>query len=166
MRLHDPTLASTVIDLDRARAWVIIAVTCFAVLSPLVPAWRGRKDDSFPLSWYPMFASARPAFERPTYVYAWAPDGERAKLDVTWWTSGGFNQGRNMLTSTLEAGLGPTADLCARLAKKVGEKRGDRWARMAEVRIVRGKYDRMRFFAHGIREPLSEKVLYACSVPR
>ena len=153
------------IDLARVRVWAIIGITCFAVLSPLVPAWRGRNNDSFPLSWYPMFAKERPAFEVPFYVIARGSDGQRIKLDVKWWTSGGFNQGREMLRTTLESGLAPTRAFCEKLAKKVSEKKGVRWAKIEEVAIVRGKYDRARFFAQGDRAPLVEKTLFACTVP-
>lgn len=151
---------------DRARAWVIIGVTIFATLTPLVPEWRGRNDDSFPLSWYPMFAKARPAFERPTYVIGRSDAGAREKIDVKWWTTGGFNQGRNMLTATVKKGPAAMGELCAKVAKKVADKKGKRWAAVEEVAIVSGQYDRAVFFGEGDRTPMSEKTLHACRVPR
>lgn len=153
-------------DLARLRAWCIIVATCAAVLTPLVPEWRGRNGDSFPLSWYPMFAKERPALEKPTYVYGRTQAGERRKIDVSWWTSGGFNQGRNMLTKTVAAGEEPTRAFCEKLAKKVVKKKGEEWAAVTHVVIARAKFDRERFFALNDREPLGERVVYACGVPR
>lgn len=150
----------------RLRAWLIIVVTIMAVLSPLVPACRGRKNDSFPLSWYPMFAKVRPAHETPTYVLGRSAAGAREKIDVRWWTSGGFNQGRNMLTTTLKQGSEPTQAFCARLAQKVAEKESRRWKAIEEVAIVRGTYDRAQFFGEGDTTPIREKTLHTCPVPR
>ncbi|MDP2313974.1 MAG: hypothetical protein Q8P41_13790 [Pseudomonadota bacterium] len=153
-------------DLARVRAWAVIVVTCLAVLSPLVPELRGRNDDSFPLSWFPMFAKTRPDFERPVYVVGRSPDGKSMKIDVKWWTTGGFNQGRNMLTKTVAAGPDELDYFCAKLAKQVTKKRGRRWGAVEQVAIVRGKFDRARFFGEGKHEPLDEKTLYSCHVPR
>ncbi len=153
-------------DLARLRAWIVIVVTCFAVLSPLVPEWRGRKNDSFPLSWYPMFAKRRPDVERPTYVFGRAADGRREKIDVQWWTTGGFNQGRNMLTKTVRAGTEPTTELCNKLATKVAKKKSKRWKDIEEVVIATARYDRARFFGEGKREPMGEKELHVCRVSR
>lgn len=154
------------IDLARARAWAVIGVTCFAVLSPLVPEWRGRNGDSFPLSWYPMFARERPAYERPTYVIGTGPGGVREKIDVRFWTSGGFNQGRDQLSVTVRAGEEATAAFCARLAERVARKRGRRWAQVDTVAIVKGQFDRERYFALGDTKPMTERLIYSCAVPR
>lgn len=147
-------------------ALVVMLVASIAVITPLNPDWRGRNDDSFPLSWYPMFAKERPDLERPTYVIATGPDKQRQKLDVQWWTHGGFNQGRNMLTELVKAGPDALDRFCTRLAKKVSKKKGDDWAELTAVKVVVGQYDRRTFFQEGDRRPLREKVVYACEVPR
>mgnify|MGYP003336290434 FL=1 len=97
-------------------------------------------------------------------VIATGPGGAREKLDVRWWTHGGFNQGRNMLTETVKNGPEKLRPFCERLAKKVAEK--SEWASLTEVRIVSGQYDRRKYFQQGDHKPIGENTLYSCDVPR
>lgn len=153
-------------ELARIKALVVIVVTSLAVLTPLVPDWRGRNNDSFPLSWYPMFAKERPLLEKPTYVIATGPDGQRQKIDVRWWTHGGFNQGRNMLTELVKGGADKLTPFCERIAKKVADRKEPEWQGIDEVKVVVGQYDRRKFFQAGDRKPVSEKLIFRCGVPR
>jgi len=141
----------------------VIAATTLASLSPLVPELRGRKGDSFPLSWFPMFASERPKVETPTYVVGLTESGDRMKIDVSFWTSGGFNQGRNMLTTSVKKKK--TREFCATTASKVARRKTGPFGSVVQLNIVRGSYDRAEFFA-GNREPLAETVLARCPVER
>lgn len=153
--------------MDLARAWAVfvIVVTCVAAASPVVPELRGRKGDSFPLSWYPMFAKERPAKERPTYVFGVGPGGERVKVDVSYWTTGGFNQGRNELTTTVKAGDAALDAMCARIASRVVKKNRRELRQVTELRIATGTYDRERYFS-GDRAPIKERILGRCPVER
>lgn len=146
----------------RAWPWTVIVVTVLAVLTPLNPDWRGRQKDSFPLSWYPMFSKERPEHETPLYAVGLREDGSRAYLDVSLWTTGGFNQGREMLADAVREGTSRRQEFCARIAKAAAKKR----KKVVEVRLVRGTFDRRRFFVDGDHQPLREKVLASCPVER
>ena len=152
-------------DYSRVWATLVIVVTCLAALSPVVPSLRGRKGDSFPLSWYPMFAKERPEYERPTYVFGVEPDGDRVKVDVSYWSSGGFNQGRNELTTTVSQGRRRLAELCERIARRVVEKNKRELRKVTELQIARGKYDRAAWF-EGDHTPMQETILDTCPVRR
>lgn len=146
----------------RARPWTVIVVTLLAVLTPLNPSWRGREKDSFPLSWYPMFSKERPEFETPTYAVGVKEDGSRVRLDVSLWTTGGFNQGREMLAEAVRSGVDARTRFCERVAHAAGRKRRG----VVEVRLVKGTYDRRAFFLEGDQVPLRERVLARCPVTR
>lgn len=150
--------------LARAYAWLIITGFCFAVLSPLNPDWRGQQDDSFPLSWYPMFASYRPTVESPTYVVGITEAGERRKIDVRYWSSGGFNQARGELVKQIAAGKERAGKLCAKIARNVATKHSMK--EVVEVQFLRGRFSRDTYFGQGDKTPISEKVLYRCPVER
>ncbi|MDP2307455.1 MAG: hypothetical protein Q8P18_15620 [Pseudomonadota bacterium] len=153
--------------MDLARVWasVVIVVTCAAAISPVVPSLRGHKGDSFPLSWYPMFAKERPEYERPTYVFATTPKGKRVKVDVSYWSSGGFNQGRNELTTTVKAGPDRIDAMCERIAARVVERDRRALRAVTELTVAVGKYDRKRYF-EGDEEPISERIITTCPVIR
>ncbi|MBA2321234.1 MAG: hypothetical protein H0V89_08765 [Deltaproteobacteria bacterium] len=150
-------------QLARLWAWAVIAATTLASFSPLVPELRGRKGDSFPLSWFPMFASERPRIETPTYILGMTDAGDRVKIDVSFWTNGGFNQGRNMLTTAVKQKRAPK--FCASVAHAVARRKSARFAEVTELRIVMGSYDREIFFS-GDRAPLREVVVTTCPVRR
>lgn len=149
------------------RGWgAIVSVTAVcAVLTPLVPEWRGANKDSFPLSWYPMFANERPTLERPTYVVGVTSTGERVKVDVSYWSRGGFNQGRNELTTIARRGRPELTDFCGAVAMRVGRSKKQRYADVQHLEIVRGKYSRAAYFS-GDHTPISERILSSCAVSR
>jgi hypothetical protein len=151
------------VRVDRAWAWAVIVVASLATASPLVPALRGHKGDSFPLSWFPMFAGERPVYETPTYVVGLTPSGGRVKVDVSFWTTGGFNQGRNMLTTAVKQHT--VAALCDRIAKRVARHGRPEHADVTELVVVKGSYDRAKFFG-GDRTPLIENTITRCPVVR
>lgn len=153
--------------MDPARAWaaLVIVVACLGTASPLVPELRGRKGDSFPLSWFPMFAKERPDVETPTYVFGVTDAEKRVKVDVSFWTSGGFNQGRNELTTTVKAGPDRLFELCEKIAQRVVKKNRKEHRKVTEVRVARAKFDRERYFT-GDTSPTDERILTTCRVIR
>jgi hypothetical protein len=153
--------------MDLARVWAsaVIVVTCLAALSPIEPSLRGRKGDSFPLSWYPMFANERPKYEKPTYVFGTTSNGDRVKVDVSYWTAGGFNQGRNELTTTVKGGPARIDAMCERIAKKVVERNRKPLRKVTELSVATGTYDRKAFF-EGDRKPMRERIITTCAVVR
>jgi hypothetical protein len=149
--------------LARVWAWAVVIVATLATASPLVPSLRGRKGDSFPLTWFPMFAGERPKLETPTYIVGFEPDGTRVKIDVSVWTTGGFNQGRNMLTTAIKQKRG--RQFCEMVAQRIVRRRSSRFADVERLQIVKGTYDREAFFL-GDTAPIHESVLARCPVKR
>lgn len=152
------------LDISRAYATVVSLGLCLAVLSPIHPALRNVKSDSYPLSYYPMFAKSRPEVERPTWVVGLTEDEREFKIHIGYWTSGGFNQGRNQLVAAMRKRDTEGQDLCRRIARRVAKD--PRLAEVTQLEIRSGSFSRARYFGDGDHAPLTEKVLLSCDVPR
>ena len=77
------------------------------------------------LSWFPMFAGERPAVERPIYVVGVKPKGRTVKVDVSFWSVGGYNQGKHTLRTIVREGR--SEEFCHQLAGRIvrrGRERG------------------------------------------
>jgi len=143
-----------------ATVWTVLV--CGAVLSPIVQSFRDTPRDDFPLSWFPMFAAARPEVEKP--VYAVAVGGtEQAFVASRYWTSGGFNQGASQLIRAASRS-GALRPLCERIAGAVAKKPPRGVSAPTEVQIRRGWYSLQTFFGENDRTPIREVVLVTCPV--
>jgi hypothetical protein len=150
--------------MNRLGATVWSVVVCGAVLSPIVQGFRDTPRDDFPLSWFPMFAAARPAIEKPVYAVA-IGGGEHAFVPSHYWTAGGFNQGAFQLLDAASVGPTKLRPLCERIARAVAKRPPRGVSSPGEVEIRRGAYSLETFFGAGDSTPISETVLVSCPVP-
>jgi len=150
-------------NLMRVWGWTVIVVACVATVSPVVPALRGHKGDSFPLSWFPMFAGERPPVERPIYVVGVKPRGRTVKVDVSFWSVGGFNQGKHTLRTIVREKRGE--EFCEQIARRIARRGRPEHARVVKIRIMTGRFDRTRFFTISDRA-IQEEVIAQCEVDR
>jgi hypothetical protein len=151
--------------MTRLGAAVRATIVCAAVLSPIVQGFREKPRDDFPLSWFPMFAKARPELEKPVYAVAIGA-GEEAYVASRYWTSGGFNQGASQLIRAASAGSQKLRPLCERIAKGVAKRAPRGVTAPTEVQIRRGTYSLVTFFGDGDRKPIRESVLVSCPVTK
>lgn len=158
------TRGITAVMLTRVRAAVWTVLVCGAVLSPVVQGFRDKPKDDFPLSWFPMFARARPEVETPVYAVA-IGEGERTPVGVQYWTSGGFNQGATQMLLAARGGPSALRPLCERIAMKVARSPLRGVPPSTEIRILRGWYSRATYFGEGDTKPTREVVLASCPVP-
>jgi hypothetical protein len=138
-------------------------VVCGVVVSPVVQGFRDAPRDDFPLSWFPMFARARPDVETPVYAVA-IGGGQRVAVGVRYWTSGGFNQGATQMLLAAAAGSSALRPLCERIAAEVGKHPPAGIESPSEIRILRGSYSRETYFRDGDSKPMREDVLTTCPV--
>ena len=54
--------------MSRRYAWALTIIVLVAVFSPMVQNFREDPQDSFPLSYYPMFSHAHPEVQKFTYL--------------------------------------------------------------------------------------------------
>ena len=144
-----------------ATMWTVLV--CGAVLSPIVQGFRDKPRDDFPLSWFPMFAKARPELETPVYAVALGGTAQ-AYVASRYWTSGGFNQGASQLIRAAAGGAEQLRPLCERIADAVAKRPPRGVTAPTELQIRRGTYSLQTFFGDGDTTPIREVLLVKCPV--
>jgi hypothetical protein len=150
--------------MSRSYAWTLSIGIVALVFLPIAENSRWRPRDSFPLSYYPMFSSARPEVLEVTYVVGIDADGNRSLIHHRYVGSGGLNQIRKQLKRTVKQGPENSQALCQSIARNVARR--DRMRELCEVRIVTGKYRPADRFLLGIAQPLEETIHASCAVER
>jgi hypothetical protein len=139
---------------ERVIAYAVSALVIALVLSPL--GWEASRD-SFPLSSYPMFAHGRrsPVLHA---VYAITTDagGERTYVPPHLVANREVLQARAVLDRAARGGKKAAVALCREIAGRVDPSGA------AQVTILRGKHDAIRYFESG--ELGTEQVLARCPV--
>jgi hypothetical protein len=136
-----------------------------AILLPIHRGFRSERGDSFPLSWYPMFAHHRPELEDVVYVIGREPDRTRHVIHLRYYSTGGMNTARlQMLRLTRTAKL--RAATCQRIAERIAKAKRGPMSRVSEVALVRGTYRLTDYFVKLDKNPLRERVLRSCTVLR
>src|SRR5215475_1479639 len=134
---------------------------CGAVLAPLV---RAPDDDSFPLSTYPMFAAPRPAELTMAWARGVAAGGRWRPLSPEHVGTGEVMQA----FATIQRAAGGEPEdrvaLCQAIAARVARDvaLGD----AAQVELVVGTYDAVRWLAGDGAAAGDEAVLARCGVAR
>jgi hypothetical protein len=134
-----------------------------AVFAPIVENWREDPVDSFPLSYYPMFTSARAETARFDYVVGYDADDRRQRIHYSAIGAGGLNQIRHQIEDAIDDRQAPR--FCQRIAARVASRAGQRYRDIVRVEIVTGTYRFTDYFA-GNRAPLAERLRASCPVSR
>jgi hypothetical protein len=122
-----------------------IAIVCAslaligATLSPLVRDPGEPRDDSFPLSTYPMFASPRSITLAMHYALGEGRAGQRIALSPEMLGSGEVLQAVRVLERGVAGGKQGLTRLCTEIAARVA--RDHAFDEVANVRIVIGTHD-------------------------
>jgi hypothetical protein len=127
---------------ERVQAYVVSAVVLACVAWPVVR--HPLRDDSFPLSTYPMFSRPRPKpVLSANYALRVDADGERHHLSPRYIANGEVLQARAILDRTVGSkDRRRLRQLCEDIAERVA-----RWDHPAKatVRIVRGTHDAVEY---------------------
>lgn len=141
-------------------------LTLFAivvVLFPVVENWRKKPQDSFPLSYYPMFSERRKPEHKVTYLVGEDKEGRRIQLRYSLAGGGGLNQVRKHIRKYVRD---DRADqLCETVAANVTRRTSGSLKRVETVRVVTGEYNLNRYFS-GDKTPVEEITHAACEVER
>ena len=148
---------------ERSLAALFSLVMIGVVLSPIVENGRDRPQDSFPLSYYPMFTTKRGATYNVTYLAASDAAGHRQGLSYRLAGSGGFNQVRRQIRKTARDGRAD--QLCACVAAKLAPRDGEPYIDLIDVHVLTGTFDIARYFS-GDKMPVKEKIHATCSIER
>jgi hypothetical protein len=146
--------------IERLRNWGALVV---AIGSVAWPAFGSLKDDSFPLSTYPMFAAAR---GRPQLAQMVGLDatGKLVRLNPELLGSSEVLQAKALVERAANAGPRQRAAFCKTVAARV--RRAEEQAsepRLEQLELTRGRFDPIAYFTI-TPEPLEREVLYRCDV--
>ena len=147
---------------SRRRPGLLIVCTLLALLSPAAENWKRKPQDSFPLSYFPMFSAKRSETYSARTIYGVDSSGERIVLPYRFAGSGGFNSVRRQLGVRVREKR--AGELCAQVAARVGRSKSRKHQRIREVRIAKETHNVDAFFA-GELAPLSEEIYAVCEAP-
>jgi hypothetical protein len=147
----------------RLRAAAFSVTLLAAVLAPVAENFRDEPEDSFPLSYYPMFSARRSPTPEVTYLVGLSAAGERYPIHYRYAGVGGMNQVRRQIRRRVREGAAGV--LCADVASKVARARKPPLADVVTVQIITGEF-RLDDYFRGDKRPLQEEVRASCAVQR
>lgn len=130
-----------------------------ATLWPLV---GDPRDDGFPLSTYPMFASRRATVQTYRYALGETAAGERRVLRPSVVGTVEVLQAMRVIDRATAGGRAELTRLCDAIAARVADD--EDFADVTAVRIVRGTHDAVEYLARG--KVGRESELVRCEVKR
>jgi hypothetical protein len=148
---------------EKAPAAVFSLLVIGAVLCPITENWKAQPQDSFPLSFYPMFSKKRGATVQVTYLVGMDKRGNEQPIRYTYAGTGGLNQVRMQLNSAVRQGK--ATPICRKVALRIARKKTGPLAEIDTVAMVTGTYRVDDYFA-GKHEPQSLQVETLCKVTR
>lgn len=130
--------------MDRAR--VPAAVISIALIgATLWPLAKDPRDDGFPLSTYPMFASRRSTVQTYHYALGVTAAGERRILHPRVVGTREVLQALRAIQRAVAAGRKEAAKLCGSIASRVASD--DDFRDVVAIRIVTGTHDAVDYLA-------------------
>ena len=143
------------VDAETRRWAVGGAALVLLLLWPLV---HGR--DGFPLSTYPMFSSPRDTHAKIAHVVGRSADGSAAPLRPALLGTAEIMQASQIARNAAKNGQ-RAADLCARVAARVGASDDD--ANIVSIEVRTDEFDAIAYW-NGVRKPTKSNVHARCSV--
>ena len=145
----------------RLHAYVTSALLLGATL---YPGLRDARDDGFPLSTYPMFATEKPERVAVMSALALGDSGLEQALAPSYIANAEAMQALSTLRKSVAAGKRSARALCERIAQRVAERAEPALAGARYVAIVTQEHDAVRYLS-GEKEPLARKEHVRCAVP-
>jgi hypothetical protein len=144
---------------NRAYAVVVSLALIGATLWPVV---RDPREDSFPLSTYPMFAWKRTTLQTYRYAVGETSTGQRRTLSPRVVGTAEVLQALRVLERSIAGGRGAALKLCEQIAARVAVD--DELADIVVIRMVSGTHDAIDYLVRGVVGRETE--LVRCAVPR
>lgn len=141
----------------KARAALFSIMLLGIVLSPILENWRAQPQDSFPLSYYPMFSKKREATYTLRYLVGYDSAQSRYHIPYRYIGNGGFNQVRRQINKQCKRGK--SKKLARKVARRLSKCQEAPFNQLDRVEVVKGTYHFATYFEKGDKRPLEEKVL-------
>ena len=151
--------------MSRAYAYTVSAVLLAAVLSPGLRDAQDPRNDSFPLSTYPMFSYDKPRTATVTSAVALGADGLEVPLAPEFIGTSETMQALRTIQNSVRAGRERAAELCGAIAERVARSNDPELARANRVAFVTLTVDSIHFLS-GDRTPLGRWIEQRCKIKR
>ena len=151
--------------MSRAYAYTVSAVLLAAVLSPGLRDAQDPRNDSFPLSTYPMFSYDKPRTATVTSAVALGADGLEVPLAPEFIGTSETMQALRTIQNSVRAGRERAAELCGAIAERVARSNDPELARANRVAFVTLTVDSILFLS-GDRTPLGRWIEQRCKIKR
>ncbi len=135
------------------------AVSVFLLGAVLYPLQTKPPRDSFPLSTYPMFSKARPAFISVGHVMAVGKDGREEPIPPNIVGGGEVLQAKVAIRNTIRRGRNAVRELCRKVA--VGVAGDDDWSWVTAIEVRTDRYQVAGYFSGG-HKPVSSRLHTRC----
>jgi hypothetical protein len=147
----------------RRELWIGVLVSVVLTFLVLRPAFLDPRQDSFPLSTFPMFSRPKPdAGLVLTQVLAVLPDGSRQPLPPKLATGNEeVIQTLRMIRDQVYSGKKRAAVFCEDVAARVRESSNEPWSKAVAIEVARSHFDTVEYFETGPK-PITRKVLVRC----
>ncbi|MEM7380506.1 MAG: hypothetical protein AAF361_04830 [Bacteroidota bacterium] len=142
-------------NFSKPQAVLFSAVFLGIVISPIAQNWARKPKDSFPLSYYPMFAKKRSENYGLYYVVGHDTLGNKSRIPYRLLGTGGFNQVRRQINRApkTESGI----PLLKKVAQTIAHKDKGLYEKLARLELVKGYYHLENYFLHKDTIPVLER---------
>ena len=140
---------------SKTQALVFSIAITVVVLSPVAENWAKNPKDSFPLSYYPMFAKKRSENYGLYYVVGQDTLGQRTRIPYKLAGTGGFNQVRRQINKARKTEGG--VPFLQKVASNLAKKEKDLYGKLMTLELVKGYYPLEGYFLNNDTIPVLER---------
>lgn len=142
-------------NFSKTQALVFSIAIVLVVLSPIVQNWANNPKDSFPLSYYPMFAKKRTENYGLYYVVGLDTLGQRTRIPYKLAGTGGFNQVRRQINKArkTEGGI----PFLQKVARNIAKKEPELYTTLVGLELIKGYYHLEGYFIKNDTLPVLER---------
>ncbi|NAS11859.1 hypothetical protein [Poritiphilus flavus] len=144
-------------NFSKPQAILFSAVFLGIVISPIAQNCARKPKDSFPLSYYPMFAKKRSENYGLYYVVGHDTLGNKNRIPYRLVGTGGFNQVRRQINR------GPKKERGIPFLKKVSQTLAHKdvklYKKLVHLELVKGYYHLENYFLHKDTIPVLERTI-------
>jgi len=150
-------------NFSKLGATVASILLIVAILYPIRENWEKKPEDSFPMSYYPMFTNKRGKAYKMNYLIGLDSLSNRFTIPYKMAGTGGFNQVRRQIKKVAKRKKG-RKKLLKKVAKRISRTKEAPYSEIVEVQLVQGVISFERIFEQKEIRADTEKILASQTV--
>ncbi|MEM1135041.1 MAG: hypothetical protein AAGI07_04325 [Bacteroidota bacterium] len=142
---------------SQSSALVLSIIAILIVMSPIIENWKEKPEDSFPLSYYPMFSKKRKEVYSMYYFVGYDSQDNRHKIPYKIVGTGGFNQVRRQIRRAARSD-NPEA-LTHKVVHNIAKRKDYPFTELVKIELVKGYYHLENYFLKNDTLPVRESFI-------